>query len=174
MQDNEIIEATQNHTQLFVKMAVDYWQGQNVRVDKLIDTLTDEQMMAETATGRNTGIYLLGHLVAVNDGLHTIMGWGERMHPELDEAFLKSADKTGHTFPALATLKEYWHTVNQSLNKHISTMQPEQWFERHMSVSPEDFAKEPHRNKLNVLMGRTIHQSYHLGQLNYLNPRKVD
>jgi len=40
------------------------------------------------------------------------------------------------------------------------------WLGRHTAVSAEDFANEPLRNKLNVLMGRTIHESYHLGQLN--------
>jgi hypothetical protein len=174
MQEQETMSATQPQTELFVKMAVTYWESQNQRVDKLIDTLTDEQMTTQTAPGRNTGIYLLGHLAAVNDSLHTIMGWGERLHPELDEPFLKSADNTGHTFPPVAALKEYWHTINRELTKHISAMPPEQWLERHMSVSPEDFAKEPTRNRLNVLMGRTIHQGYHLGQMNYLNPRKAD
>jgi len=34
-----------------------------------------------------------------------------------------------------------------------------------MAVSDEDFSKEPHRNKLNVIINRTNHMSYHLGQL---------
>ena len=32
-------------------------------------------------------------------------------------------------------------------------------------VSDEDFAREPHRNKLNVLISQTNHLSYHPGQL---------
>jgi hypothetical protein len=47
-------------------------------------------------------------------------------------------------------------------------MQASAWFAKHNAVSAEDFAKEPHRNKLNVLITRTIHQGYHLGQMNYL------
>ncbi len=35
-------------------------------------------------------------------------------------------------------------------------------------VSPEDFALDPKRNKLNLLIGSTNHTSYHLGQLNLL------
>jgi hypothetical protein len=34
-----------------------------------------------------------------------------------------------------------------------------------MTVSPEDFAKEPHRNRLNVLISRTNHMANHIGQL---------
>jgi hypothetical protein len=31
-------------------------------------------------------------------------------------------------------------------------------------VSDEDFEKEPHRNRFTVLLGRTAHLSYHVGQ----------
>lgn len=168
MQTQDATTAVHDQQKLMVKMVVSAWEATNQRVDKLLDSLTDEQLAAEAAPGRNTGTYLLGHLTAVNDGLHTIMGWGERLHPELEEIFLRSPDKSGHEFPSIATLKGYWHTINQDLGKYISAMQPEEWFERHMSVSPEDFEKEPHRNRLNVLMGRTIHQSGHLGQMLYL------
>ena len=38
-------------------------------------------------------------------------------------------------------------------------------------VSAEDFAKEPHRNKLNLIINRTNHQNTHYGQLIYLKPK---
>jgi hypothetical protein len=44
------------------------------------------------------------------------------------------------------------------------------WLDRHMSISAEDFKREPMRNKLNVLINRTNHESYHLGQLMLLHP----
>jgi len=31
-------------------------------------------------------------------------------------------------------------------------------------VSEEDFAKEPHRNRFTMLLGRTAHLGFHLGQ----------
>jgi hypothetical protein len=37
-----------------------------------------------------------------------------------------------------------------------------------MSVSPEDFVEEPHRNELNVLINRTGHVANHIGQMNLL------
>ena len=40
-----------------------------------------------------------------------------------------------------------------------------QWFEKHTAVSEEDFTKEPHRNKLSVVLSRTNHLAYHVGQL---------
>jgi len=62
-----------------------------------------------------------------------------------------------------------WNTVNTTLTNHFNTMQPSDWLDRHTKVSPEDFAKEPHRNKLNILLTRTNHLSYHSGQLNLLS-----
>jgi hypothetical protein len=42
--------------------------------------------------------------------------------------------------------------------------------DRHTAVSEADFALNPSRNKLSILISRTNHQSYHLGQLNLLDP----
>lgn len=50
-------------------------------------------------------------------------------------------------------------------------LSPADWFAKHTAVSDEDFAKEPHRNRLNVLLSRTIHQSNHLGQLSLLKKK---
>jgi hypothetical protein len=39
------------------------------------------------------------------------------------------------------------------------------WLKKHGAVSAEDFVKEPLRNRLAILLGRTNHLAYHLGQL---------
>ncbi|MEO5593116.1 MAG: hypothetical protein ABIR15_01885 [Chitinophagaceae bacterium] len=54
-----------DHQALVIKMIIAEWQKQNSRVDKLLETLADEQLASETAPKRNSGIYLLGHLAAV-------------------------------------------------------------------------------------------------------------
>lgn len=153
---------------LFVQMALMSWQTQNTRLDDLLNKLSYEQLMNETAPGRNRGIYLLGHLAAVNDSLFKILGIGERLHPELDAIFLDNPDKSGQAMPTIEELKKYWKEINGTLTDKFNAMQPQEWFEKHTAVSAEDFAKEPYRNKLNVLLNRTAHQSYHLGQMNYL------
>ena len=165
--------ATNNiSTALFVKMATDAWYQQLDRTEKFVDGLTDEQLAAETAPGRNTGVYLYGHLIAVNDRLFDALGFGGRLHPELDVPFLTSPDKSGHEFPSAAQLRQYWQDVRVKLDGHMAAMQPSEWFEKHSTVSAEDFEKEPHRNKLNVLMSRTNHLANHLGQLAYLAAKK--
>ena len=153
---------------IFIKMAISAWETYNERVTKLVDTLSDEQLIAETAPGRNSGIYLVGHLVAVSDALFPILGFGERLFPQLDKIFLESPDKSGLALPSIQELKEYWNTVNTKLEDHIRKMPANEWFSRHNNVSEADFAKEPHRNKLNIIINRTNHTSYHLGQLVYL------
>lgn len=156
---------------LFVKMALTAWQLQNTRADEIVEALSDEQLQQETAPGRNTGIYLFGHLAAVNDGIFTILGLGERLHPELDEIFVDTPDKSGRQMPSIETIKQYWKEINGALTDRFNKLTPEEWFQKHNSISAEDFAKEPHRNKLNVIITRTVHQGYHLGQMAYLKSK---
>ena len=47
----------------------------------------------------------------------------------------------------------------------INSLSGEGWLERHTAVSAEAFEKEPHRNKLNIIVSRSHHMAYHLGQL---------
>jgi hypothetical protein len=151
--------------ELIVSMAKKAWETQNERVTKLIDKLSEEQLGGEVAPSRNTGIYLFGHLIAVNDNLLPLFGFSERLYPQLDEVFLKNPDKSGLQKPSASELKAYWGNVNARLTEHMAAMKPQEWLQRHSAVSEADFAKEPNRNKLNVLMNRTSHQAYHLGQM---------
>ena len=161
----------QSKQDVFIKMVISAWDNYNGRVDKLLNQLTEQQLLAETAPGRNSGIYLIGHLIAVSDGLFPILGWGEKLFPQLEEVFLKKPDKSGLEKPSLDELKKYWVAINKRIKENIEKMQPDQWFEKHGSVSAEDFEKEPHRNKLNIIISRTGHTSYHLGQLVFLEQK---
>ena len=150
---------------LVVKMALSAWESQNKYLTKLIDSLSDEQLMKEIAPGRNTGIYLLGHLIAVSDALFPLLGFSDRLYPELDEVFIKNPDKSGLPMPTIAELKEKLEAVNAKLETVFQTTSVDEWLERHTAVSAEDFANEPHRNKLNVLLNRTGHMANHIGQM---------
>src|SRR5215213_10608439 len=98
--------------EIFVKMVVEAWETQNSRVDKLLEELSDEQLKAAGAAGRNTGVYLLGHLTAVSDGLLPILGLSQRLYPQLEEVFLKNPEKSGLEKPSIADLKKYRRAVN--------------------------------------------------------------
>lgn len=160
-----------NQSDLFVKMILLAWESQSVRTSKLIDSLTDEQFMSETAPGRNRGIYLVGHLTAVNDSLFPLLGIGDRIFPQYENIFIQSPDRAVSELPAIAELKSSWSKVYQMLSEKFKKMSVEEWFSRHMSVSEEDFAKAPHRNRLNVVISRTNHESSHYGQLIFLQKK---
>lgn len=149
-------------------MAKKAWETQNERVTKLIDKLSEEQLGGAVAPSKNTGTYLFGHLISVNDNLLPLFGFSERLYPQLDDIFLKNPDNSGLQKPPVSLLKTYWRNVNARLTEHMASLTASDWLERHTAVSETDFAKEPHRNKLNVLMNRTAHQAYHLGQMVFL------
>ena len=157
-----------NNSDTMVKMAMSAWDSHVTRTTNLLKELSDDQLSKEVAPGKNTGKYLLGHLVAVHDALNDIMGLASREHADLDKAFIMHPDKQGLAMPEISVLREYWDDVHQKLNSALQSMQPDDFFKRHNSVSDEDFIKEPTRNKLNVLISRTNHLSYHLGQLQLL------
>ncbi|MCW3093259.1 MAG: hypothetical protein JWP81_4328 [Ferruginibacter sp.] len=171
MQTQTINSDTSADKKVFIKMVLDAWESHNARFNKLADGLTEEQLSAETAPDRNSGIYLFGHLVAVNDAMLPILGFGERLYPQLEQIFLTNPDKSNVEMPSVNELKKYRDEINAKLSSFIGQLQPADWFTGHTTVSADDFAREPHRNKLNIIINRTNHLAYHLGQLAYLVKR---
>lgn len=157
-----------------VKVLLKSWTTQVDRITDLVANLSENDLQKEIAPGKNTGIYILGHMVAVHDALLPLLGFGAKLYPELEQIFVKSPDKAGHSFPPVSELKKQWSEINDLLLQHFSKFDFEAWLTRHEAVSPEDFAKEPHRNKLNVLISRTTHMGYHHGQLVLLKSKKQD
>jgi DinB superfamily len=151
--------------QIMVKMVLDRWSSLVKICDGALDSMTDEQLQKELVPNKNRGIYLLGHLIAVHDEMILILGLGDKLYPELYEPFLKSPDRSVSEIPSAKELREFWNKQNNVLTQKFSSLQPDEWFLKHNSVSGEDFIKEPHRNRLNVLLTRTTHLSYHVGQL---------
>ena len=162
------METIATQLNLLVKMTLMAWDAQNTHLHKLINSLTDEQLAKETAPGKNTGVYLLGHLIAVSDGLLPLLGFGNRLFPEMEEVFLKNPDKSGLARPSVTELKQRLETVNKKLDSHFQSADINEWLSRHTAVSAEDFAREPHRNKLNTIITRTGHMAYHIGQMRLL------
>jgi hypothetical protein len=151
--------------QIFVTTALKNWDVWVGRATKIFDSLSDEQMLREIAPGKNRPIYLLGHLTAVNDTMIPQLRLGEALYPHLGELFVKQADRAVADLPPLSELRENWKDLNLRLDGLFAQLTPAEWLERHATVSEEDFAREPHRNRLAVLLSRTSHAAYHLGQL---------
>jgi len=152
-----------NSNQTIVKMVFDRWYALIKNFDTILNNITDEQLLQEIAPGKNRGIYLLGHLIAVHDDMLTLLDLGDKIYPEINSTF-KSPDKSVKEIPSAKELRGYWNNQNEIVTQKFEHLQPVQWFEKHTAVSAEDFIKEPHRNKLNIVITRTSHLAYHLGQ----------
>ncbi len=150
---------------LFLKMVLDAWRQYINRTDSLLDELSDERLLLQVAPGKNTGKYLLGHLAAVHDRMLPLLGLGAPLHPDLHEPFELKPDGQHIESFDLGDLRHSWKEVNNTLNTHFSKLGPGEWLERHTAISEEDFRKEPHRNRLNVVINRTNHVAWHYGQL---------
>ena len=155
-------------TETTTKMILDRWYASIKNFDVLLNALTDETLEKEIVPGKNRGIYLLGHLIAVHDDLIILLDMGEKLFPELHEPFIKSADKVIAQLPSVSELRIMWAKQCEVLDKKFNKLKAEEWFEKHTAVSAEDFANEPHRNKLNIIITRTSHLQYHMGQMQLL------
>jgi hypothetical protein len=154
-----------NSTNISVKMNLDRWNASIKSADTLINSLSDETLQKEVAPGKNRGIYLVGHLIAVHDDMLRLLDMGDKMYPELFEPFIKAPDKTVAELPSVATLRSEWKKQCEVMAQKFEATPAEAWFEKHTAVTAEEFASEPHRNKLNIIITRTSHLQYHLGQL---------
>jgi len=154
-----------DHKSIATGIALNAWQLYVDRSSKLINSLTDDQLLKEIAPGKNRGIYLVGHLAAIHDVMPEILGLGKRAFPVLQPIFLEAPDKSGEQIPSIKELKQIWTSVHDRLKNEFAKMTPESWFRRHESMTDADFEKDPTRNKLAVLQNRTNHFSYHFGQL---------
>lgn len=150
---------------LFIKMVLDAWHTQVKQTDDLLNSLSDDQLFKEIAPGKNRGIYLLGHLTTIHDRMLPILGFGEQRYPNLYKSFVEASDNTETALPSIEDLRNYWKETNNLLSEHFGKLSITEWFQRHNSISDTDFAKEPHRNKLNIVINRTNHLANHLGQL---------
>jgi hypothetical protein len=78
--------------------------------------------------------------------------------------FISNPDKSVPLTISEQSLKTAWQEINQKLSEGFSKFSDSDWTQRHTAVSQEDFEREPHRNRFGVLLGRTAHLAYHLGQ----------
>ena len=96
-------------TDLFVKMVIDRWNGSIVNFNKVLHSLSDDQLQKEIAPNKNRGTYLLGHLIAVHDDMLKLLDMGEKAFPELNELFIKLPDRAASQVPSSSELRAFWN-----------------------------------------------------------------
>jgi hypothetical protein len=144
---------------------VDSWKLVIRGFDKVLCNFTDEQLQQQVAPGKNRVFYLLGHLTAIHDRMLPMLGLGERIHPELDDAYITNGDRLLADPLSAMELRRTWTEVNDKLTAAFDRLNLQDWLEKHAAVSDADFAENPKRNRLSVVVSRTNHVSYHLGQM---------
>ena len=147
-----------------IDSALSNWRSNVDRAGKLFGNLSQEQLLQEVALGKNRLIYLWGHLTAFNDALIPLLGFGSRIRPELDLMFVSNPDRTVPTILLGEDLKIIWQETGEILWTGFSRLSIADWLQKHAAVTEEDFLREPHRNRFTLLLGRTAHIAYHLGQ----------
>ena len=148
----------------YVALGLKVWKAQIERAEKLFGSLSSEEVQREIAPGRNRLLYLWGHLTAIHDAMLPLLGLSERLHPEFDVAFVSNSDKSRTDIPSHEQVRHAWNNVNDELSRGFERMSWSDWLQRHSAVSAEDFAKDTSRNRFAILLSRTNHLSYHLGQ----------
>jgi hypothetical protein len=134
-------------------------------MQKVFDTITDENFNKPIVANGNSPSWLLGHLTDADDALIELFGLGTRVHPELKAIYHheRGSNQSGHLTKSELLTK--WKTISGVLDKAFKSWNESDWMKRHTAVSEADFMKEPHRNRLNVMLSRVGHKASHLGQI---------
>jgi hypothetical protein len=157
----------------FATAALTNWKSVIGQIDKGLEQWSDDDLQTEVAPGRNRLYYLLGHLTAVHDRMLPLLRLGNRLYPAFDEQFIENSDRSfSGREPSPSDLRKAWTEVNAKLTSAFERLSSAELLERHSSISEEDFAKEPHRNRLAVILSRTVHAAMHEGQMRLVRPSK--
>jgi hypothetical protein len=134
-------------------------------MQKSFDALTDENYFKQIVPNGNTPSWIMGHLVDTDDRLLELFGIRDRLFPELSTIYHheRGVNQTNHL--SKSELMTKWKSISEELGNAFKSWSEADWLSRHMAVSEEDFKKEPHRNRLNVMLSRVEHKASHLGQI---------
>jgi hypothetical protein len=146
-----------------IDSALRNWRSNVDRAGKLFGNLSQEQLLQEVSPGKNRLIYLWGHLTAFNDALIALLGFGPRIHPELDLMFVSNPDRTVPTILLGEDLKIIWQETSQILWTGFSKLSVADCC-RSMVLHLKRISRGSRIAIGTVLLGRTAHIAYHLGQ----------
>jgi hypothetical protein len=162
-------EISKDHGETVKDLIIHSWTSKTLQITNYWDKIGAASVYREIIPGGNKIIYILGHLLAIQDRMLEGMHLGDSLYPELDKIFL-IPQMPDHVFPDPVVMRKQWGQINDLLLQKFKDITMEQWLSRHFYVSEQDFVKEPHRNVLNLLLTRTTHLANHYGQLILVKP----
>jgi uncharacterized damage-inducible protein DinB len=141
------------------------WTQYNKRMEKVMTSTPEAIFHQPIIEGGNSPSWILGHLIDTDDALLELLGVSKRLFPELGVIYHHERGKNQQNHLSKVELLSKWKLILAEFDKAFATWNEEEWMKKHSAVSAEDFAKEPQRNKLNVLLTRVTHKASHLGQI---------
>jgi hypothetical protein len=141
------------------------WKTYNARMQKMLEAMSIQNFNTPIVPNGNSPSWLFGHLADTDDKLLELFGIRNRLFPELEKIYHheRGTNQTGHLSKEELIAK--WKSISAELDRTFNAWAENDWMGRHTAVSEEDFIKEPHRNKLNVMLSRVEHKASHLGQI---------
>lgn len=131
---------------------------------KTINKITDDQFLMEISPGKNTGIWVLGHLIHTEDKLSEYLGKGDIIFPFLMKYFASGTKPiSADYYPPIPDLRELWEKVILKNDKIISQVYDKEWEEPHKLINNPDSL--PFETKGGCLYRWALHQMYHNWQL---------
>ena len=152
-------------TERMILLALRSWNQVIGRLDQALLTLTEEQLERQVAPEKSRLIYLLGHLTVTHDIMRVLLQAVDRFYPQLDRIFFDNPDQSQSREVSASLLKSAGTEVHRSLTNEMLKFSGEEWLERHTAESEADFQQDPTRNRIAILLSRTNHASFHLGQI---------
>src|SRR5258706_13995963 len=107
------------NNELLVEMVLTTWIKYIDKTNELMAGLTDEELLTEIAPGRNRGIYIVGHLIAIHHKMLPILGICPEMNPKLFDIYAKKPDNKSETPYTISVLKEKWDQQNKVLEDYF-------------------------------------------------------
>jgi hypothetical protein len=103
-----------DHLKLATQSVVKQWELITLQATRLLNQLTDEDLNRQVAPGKNTGKYIIGHLIAINDAIPQNLGIAESQHPELMNSYVSQPDGVAEDVLSLDELRMLWKETNRT------------------------------------------------------------
>ena len=140
------------------------WIAMRDWVDMYLNELSDEELKSDIISGKNHGVWILGHLVASDDTLTEYLGYGPVLFPKTQRFAQSSMLIQVEECPPTSVLREQWKKVCEKNDSAYQLLRDEDLDQPHAMLTgniEDDYFK----TKQGVIINWTLHQVHHAGQL---------
>jgi uncharacterized damage-inducible protein DinB len=137
-------------------------------ITRNLESLTDEELQKDIIPGRSNGLWLLGHLILVEDQFSVALGREARLFPELGQFFgIGTKPQLSEKLPTPAILRKQWQEVVAKSDRALQSIQDSEWGDDH-GLGKDTPIGKMFQTKGDCLSTFVLHQQYHNGQLGLL------